>query len=98
MLHIFTAAGNAGAGAGKRSQARPGTIRVGSRSGRASALRHERSEGTLSSRTDSLFVVNVNSVSYFNGLSNKWSGEPVNVGAKFVQEARLRQFSRVVPL
>ena len=51
-------------------------------------------EGTLSSRTDSLFVVNVNSVSYFNGLSNKWSGEPVNVGASFVQEARLRQFSR----
>jgi hypothetical protein len=51
-------------------------------------------EGTLSSRTDSLFVVNVNSVSYFNGLTNKWSGEPVNVGASFVQEARLRQFSR----
>jgi hypothetical protein len=51
-------------------------------------------EGRLSSRTDSLFVVNVNSVSYFNGLSNKWSGEPVNVGASFVQEARLRQFSR----
>jgi hypothetical protein len=51
-------------------------------------------EGTLSSRTDSLFVVKVNSVSYFNGLSNKWSGEPVSVGTSFVQEARLRQFSR----
>jgi hypothetical protein len=50
-------------------------------------------EGTLAERTDSAFVVKVQSVSYFNGLSNKWSGEPVTVGRSFVQEARQRRFS-----
>jgi hypothetical protein len=50
-------------------------------------------DGKLAERTDSAFVVNVNSVSYFNGLSNKWSGEPVTVGRSFVQEARQKKFS-----
>jgi hypothetical protein len=51
-------------------------------------------EGTLQSRTDSAYVVSVNSVSYFNGGSNKWSGESLTIGRTFVQDVRERQFSR----
>jgi hypothetical protein len=51
-------------------------------------------EGTLRSRTDSAYVVSVNSVSYFNGGSNKWSGESLTIGRAFVQDVKERQFSR----
>lgn len=51
-------------------------------------------EGTLQSRSDSAFVVSVNSVSYFNGGSNKWSGEPLTIGMSLVQDVKERQFSR----
>lgn len=51
-------------------------------------------EGTLQSQTDSSYVVSVNSVSYFNGGSNKWSGEPLTIGRTLVQDVKERQFSR----
>jgi hypothetical protein len=51
-------------------------------------------EGTLTSRNDSSYVVSVNSVSYFNGGSNKWSGEPLTIGTTLVQNVQQRQFSR----
>jgi len=51
-------------------------------------------EGTLTSRTDSAYVVSVSSVSYFNGGSNKWSGEPLTIGTTLVQNVQERQFSR----
>jgi len=51
-------------------------------------------EGTLQSRNDSAYVVFVNSVSYFNGGSNKWSGEPLTIGRTLVLDVQERQFSR----
>src|SRR5258706_9659462 len=51
-------------------------------------------EGTLTSRTDSAYVVSVSSVSYFNGGSNKWSGGPLTIGTTLVQNVQERQFSR----
>jgi len=50
--------------------------------------------GTLQSRNDSAFVLSVNSVSYLNGQSNRWSGEPLIVQTSLVQDTKLRQFSR----
>jgi hypothetical protein len=50
--------------------------------------------GTLQSRNDSAFVLSVNSVSYLNGQSNRWSGEPLIVQTSLVQDAKQRQFSR----
>lgn len=51
-------------------------------------------EGTLQSSSDSSYVVAVNSVSYFNGGSNKWSGEPLTIGKTLVNDVKERQFSR----
>jgi len=51
-------------------------------------------EGTLQSSSDSSYVVAVNSVSYFNGGSNKWSGEPLTIGRTLVNDVKERQFSR----
>src|SRR5450830_177557 len=51
-------------------------------------------EGTLQSLNDSAYVVFVNSVSYFNGGSNKWSGEHLTIGRTLVLDVQERQFSR----
>jgi hypothetical protein len=51
-------------------------------------------EGKLEARTDSAYVLSVSSVSYFNGGSNKWSGEPLTIGKMLVQDIKQRQFSR----
>lgn len=51
-------------------------------------------EGKLQERTDSAYVVSVSSVSYFNGGSNKWSGEPLTIGRSLVTQIQERQFSR----
>lgn len=51
-------------------------------------------EGKLQERTDSAYVVSVSSVSYFNGGSNKWSGEPLTIGRTLVSDVKERQFSR----
>jgi hypothetical protein len=41
-----------------------------------------------------MYVLRVSSVTYLNGQSNKWSGEPLTVPASLVSRARLREFSR----
>jgi hypothetical protein len=51
-------------------------------------------EGTLEAKTDSAYVLSVSSVSYFNGGTNKWSGEPLTIGKMLVQDIKQRQFSR----
>jgi hypothetical protein len=50
-------------------------------------------EGTLQVKNDSAYVIAVNSVRYFNGGTNIWSGEPLTVSTSFVQEAQERRFS-----
>jgi hypothetical protein len=50
-------------------------------------------EGKLTSKSDSAYEIAVTSVRYFNGGTNRWSGEPLTVGTAFVQEARQRRFS-----
>jgi hypothetical protein len=51
-------------------------------------------EGVVQLRNDSSYVLRVSSVSFLNGQSNKWSGEPLTVPASLVSRARLREFSR----
>ncbi|HEY3113651.1 MAG TPA: hypothetical protein VGJ62_08205 [Gemmatimonadaceae bacterium] len=51
-------------------------------------------EGSLQSRSDSGYVIAVSSVSYFNGQSNRWSGEPLTINASLIQDAKERRFSR----
>src|SRR4051812_26198950 len=50
-------------------------------------------EGTLQAKNDSAYVIAVNSVRYFNGGTNVWSGEPLTVATSLVQEAQVRRFS-----
>lgn len=51
-------------------------------------------EGKLQEHSDSAYVVSVSSVSYFNGGSNKWSGEPLTIRRGLVTQIQERQFSR----
>ena len=53
-----------------------------------------RVEGMLDSRTDSAYVVKVQSVVYLNGSSNKWTNEPLTIRSDLVRELRERKFSR----
>lgn len=53
-----------------------------------------RVEGVLRSETDSGFALNVSSVEYLNGQSNRWSGEPLMLQKNFVANVRERKFSR----
>jgi len=53
-----------------------------------------RVEGVLQSETDSLYAVNVASVGYLNGQSNRWSGEPLAVRKEFIAHVSERRFSR----
>jgi hypothetical protein len=53
-----------------------------------------RIDGVVQSRNDTMYVLRVSSVTYLNGQSNKWSGEPLTVPASLVSRARLREFSR----
>jgi hypothetical protein len=53
-----------------------------------------RVEGMLDSRTDSAYVVKVQSVVYMNGSSNKWTNEPLTIRSDLVRELRERKFSR----
>jgi hypothetical protein len=50
-------------------------------------------EGTLEIKNDSAYVISVNSVSYFNGGTNVWSGEPLTVPTSVVEDAKERRFS-----
>jgi hypothetical protein len=53
-----------------------------------------RVEGVLQSQTDSAYALNVTSVGYLNGQSNRWSGEPLMVRKDFIGNLRERKFSR----
>jgi len=53
-----------------------------------------RVEGVVRSETDSAYALNVASVVYLNGQSNKWSGEPLLVRKDFIGNLRERKFSR----
>jgi hypothetical protein len=53
-----------------------------------------RVEGVVRSETDSAYALNVASVVYLNGQSNKWSGEPLLVRKDFIGSLRERKFSR----
>lgn len=53
-----------------------------------------RVEGVLQSETDSVYALNVASVGYLNGQSNRWSGEPLTVRKDFIGNVRERKFSR----
>jgi hypothetical protein len=53
-----------------------------------------RVEGVVKSETDSIFSLNVASVGYLNGQSNRWSGEPLTVRKDFITNVRERRFSK----
>lgn len=53
-----------------------------------------RVEGVVQSETDSVYALNVASVGYLNGQSNRWSGEPLTVRKDFIGSVRERKFSR----
>lgn len=54
----------------------------------------DRIEGLVASMNDSAYVLNVRSVTYFNGQANPWSGERVVVGKAFVFDPSARRFSK----
>ena len=53
-----------------------------------------RVEGQVASASDSMYSLRVSSVSYLNGQSNRWSGEPLAVPANLVSQVKQRTFSR----
>ena len=53
-----------------------------------------RIEGTLDNRSDSAYVVKVNSVVYMNGANNRWTNEPLTIRSDLVRELREKTFSR----
>lgn len=53
-----------------------------------------RIEGMLDSRTDSAYVVKVESVVYMNGTNNRWTNEPLTIRSDLVRELHERKFSR----
>ena len=50
-------------------------------------------EGVLDSRTDSAYVVKVNSVVYLNGSNQRWTNEPLTIQRDLVSELRERKLS-----
>src|SRR2546423_7549423 len=50
-------------------------------------------EGVMQSGSDSGYVINISSVSYLNGQTNKWSGEQFRVSPDLVSQAWRRDFS-----
>jgi hypothetical protein len=51
-------------------------------------------EGIVQPGSDSGYVLNISSVSYLNGQSNRWSGERFTVARDLVSQAWQREFSR----
>jgi hypothetical protein len=51
-------------------------------------------EGVMQAGTDSGYSIRISSVSYLNGQSNKWSGEPFTVAPGLVSQAWRRDYSR----
>lgn len=54
-----------------------------------------RIEGSVQSRADSGYVLNVSAVEYISGQRNRWSGEPLGVRDEQVGLARERRFSKL---
>ena len=50
-------------------------------------------EGMLDSRTDSAYVMKVQSVVYMNGSNQRWTNEPLTIQSDLVRELRERKFS-----
>lgn len=50
--------------------------------------------GVVQSASDSQYVLRVSSVSYLNGRSNQWSGEPLSLRTDLVGQARQKNYSR----
>lgn len=53
-----------------------------------------RIEGLMSASSPENYVLQVSSVQYLNGQSNRWSGEQITVRTEHVGRARQREFSR----
>ena len=53
-----------------------------------------RVEGQVAAASDSSYSLRVSAVSYLNGQSNRWSGEPLTIPANLVSSATQRNFSR----
>ena len=51
-------------------------------------------EGVLQTRPDTAYVLDVTSVTYMRGQTNKWSGEPVTVSKDFVANTTQRTLSK----
>lgn len=54
----------------------------------------ENLESVLTGDTDSAYAVRVVSVTYRNGQSNRWNGEPLVISKQFVSGMSERRFSR----
>ncbi len=54
----------------------------------------ERLEAVLEANTDSAYSVKMVSVSYLNGQSNKWTGEPLVVSKDYLRNVTVREFSK----
>ncbi len=67
-----------------------GRVQLGDRLGPSVS----RIEGIVQSRSDTSYVLQISSVQYLNGQTNKWSNEPFIVPASLVSSAQVREFSR----
>lgn len=65
-------------------------VQFGERIGASAA----RIEGIVQSPSDTSYVLHVSSVTYLNGQTNKWSGEPLTVPSRLVSNAQLQELSR----
>jgi hypothetical protein len=65
-------------------------VELGDRIG-ASATRIE---GIAQPAIDGAYLLRISSITYMNGQSNRWSGEPFTVPASLVSQAWQRSFSR----
>lgn len=53
-----------------------------------------RIEGTIRTASDGAYELNVNTVWYYTGQMQKWSGESLRVPASFVGQTREKEFDR----
>jgi len=53
-----------------------------------------RVEGMLTSKQDSLYIINVSSIADINGTTSQWSGETVRLPQAYVGMMQSRQFDR----
>ena len=67
-----------------------GRLELGDRLGRGlSAV-----EGRLTDSTESLYIVNVASISFLSGEKNRWSGETMRLSRSHVESAAIRRLDR----